>query len=268
MDPVKLLTFSGAITDHLDLIWTFSLLCVRYFALISFLPGIGMGERGILIRLPGVLVLAFAAMSSGVYAPLPENWAILVTSLFGEILLGGLIGLFPLFIVSGMQTAGFLSSTTMGLGAGQLMDPTLGMGVPSLSRILGDLCIVLFLMLDGHHLIINAVAGMNGSIIPGSFVPTEVTMELLVNRSADIFRLGVMVSAPVIVALLLTQFVMGLISKAVPTVNIFIVSFPLTIGIGLVLSALSLPEVIKFATHEINGLERTVMTVSSDTQHP
>ena len=41
-----------------------------------------------------------------------------------------------------------------------------------------------------------------------------------------------MLSAPVMVALLLTQFVMGLISQAVPTVNIFIVSFPLTIGIG------------------------------------
>ena len=254
--------------QNLNVLWTFFLLMTRFWSMMVTLPGIGMGERGIMIRLPGVLVLAFAAMSSGVYAPLPENWGVLITSLLGEILLGGIVGLFPLFIVSGMQTAGFLSSTTMGLGAGQLMDPTLGMGVPSLSRILGDLCIVLFLMLDGHHMIINAVAGLNGSIIPGSFVPTEVTMELLINRSADIFRLGVMVSAPVIVALLLTQFVMGLISKAVPTVNIFIISFPLTIGIGLVLTALSLPEVIKFATHEINGLERTVMTVTSDTKHP
>ena len=65
-------------------------------------------------------------------------------------------------------------------------------------------------------------------------------------------------ASPVIVALLLTNFVMGLITKAVPQVNIFIVSFPLTIGIGLVLSALSLPEIMVLFDREIAGIESTI----------
>jgi flagellar biosynthetic protein FliR len=254
--------------QHLNVFWTFFLLLTRFHAMMAMLPGIGMGERGMIIRIPATIVLSFTALSSGVYAPLPDNWALLVSCLVSEMLFGILVGLIPLFIISGMQTAGYLSSTTMGLGAGNLIDPTLGMGVSSLARILGDLTIVIFLMLDGHHIIINAVAGMNGTIVPGSFVPTEVTMDLLISRSADIFRIGAMVAAPVIVALLLTQFVLGMISKAVPTVNIFIISFPLTIGIGLVLTSLALPEAIGFVSHELTGIESSVMTIVGDTQRP
>ena len=58
---------------------------------------------------------------------------------------------------------------------------------------------------------------------------------------------------------------MGMISRAVPTVNIFIVSFPLTIGIGLILTVLSLPEVLHYSTREILGLEQQVAAVVDET---
>jgi flagellar biosynthetic protein FliR len=71
-----------------------------------------------------------------------------------------------------------------------------------------------------------------------------------------------MIAAPVIVALLLTNFVMGLISKAVPTVNIFIISFPLTIGIGFFLTMFALPEVAYFLQREMMELERLTALVT------
>jgi flagellar biosynthesis protein FliR len=78
--------------------------------------------------------------------------------------------------------------------------------------------------------------------------------------------MAVMLSAPVIVALLLTQFVMGLISKAVPTVNIFIISFPLTIGIGLLLTIAALPEMMVYMEKHFFKIDKLVVSVSESTE--
>jgi flagellar biosynthetic protein FliR len=67
--------------------------------------------------------------------------------------------------------------------------------------------------------------------------------------------MGVMISAPVIVALLLTNFVLAIISKAVPTVNIFIISFPLTVGVGLGISLFALPEVGHYISQQFLKIE-------------
>ena len=64
-----------------------------------------------------------------------------------------------------------------------------------------------------------------------------------------------MISAPVIVALLLTNFVLAIISKAVPTVNIFIVSFPITVAVGLGISILALPEAGHYLARQYTRLE-------------
>jgi flagellar biosynthesis protein FliR len=64
-----------------------------------------------------------------------------------------------------------------------------------------------------------------------------------------------MIAAPVIVALLLTNFVLAIISKAVPTVNIFIISFPLTVAVGLGLSTLALPEAGHYISRQFVRLE-------------
>lgn len=263
---MEFLDFVVYLTKHLDVVWTYLLLVIRFSAMMVLIPGIGMGNRGLRIRTTGIMAMAFASAFSSPVAPLPKDIIELLFTAFSEVLLGSLIGIIPHMIVGGVQLAGHLSSTTMGLGAGQLLDPTLGVSATSLSRIFGDLFIILFLAFGGHYLAIHAVAGLGGQIVPGTFVMGAASLGMLIQQSARIFEVGVVVSAPVIVALLLTQFVMGLISKAVPTVNIFIVSFPLTIGIGLVLSALSLPDVLKYMEHEISGIENSVLVVLEDVE--
>lgn len=264
MDPVKLLAFSGSIIEHLGLIWTFSLLCTRYFALMTLLPGIGMGERGIVVRSSAVIVLAAVSTSTSAEAVIPQNVALMVAAAASEFLLGAMLGIIPMLLISGVQMAAQLASTSMGVGMGNVMDPTLGMQTSDLSRILGDVSIVIFLLLGGHHVIIYAAAGLGGQIIPGTFLLSDQSIGLILDRTAYIFQIGVILSAPVIVALLLTQFMLGLVSKAVPTVNIFIVSFPLTIGIGLILTILALPDMGDIVSREVTGIENSVAAILRD----
>jgi len=260
----EFLLIPGKIVENLGVVWTFILLVVRFTALLIVIPGLGQGLGGTLVRTPAILVLAFSSMFSSPLAQVPENWTVLVLQIASEFALGAVLGLIPLLIVSGVQTAGYIASTTMGLQASQLIDPTLHISIPDIARVYGDLVVVMFLLTGGHHVAVHAAAGLGGQLIPGTFVPAGGSFGLLLEKSGDVFRLGVMLSGPVIVALLLTNFVMGLITKAVPTVNIFIVSFPLTIGIGLILSALVLPELVQIVTRELLSLESSALTVLNE----
>lgn len=256
------------LSNRLDAVWTFLLLLTRYGGLFLVLPGIGGGERGVVIRLPAMVVLTFASFNPRDLAVLPSDNLMLLGQLSGEFLLGFAVGLIPFMIIAGVQTAGQLATTSMGLSAGNMIDPTLGVMTSDLARLLGDLTIVAFLLMGGHHVAIQAVAGLGGLLTPGEFAVSPQAAELLVDRSADIFRIGVLLSAPILVAMLLTNAVMGLISKAVPSVNIFIISFPLTIGVGLILTIVSLPEVMRFVGREITGIENAVIAVSRGARAP
>ena len=247
--------------QRIDVVWTFLLLLVRFTGALSTCPGIGMGLSGLVVRAPAILVFAFAALVGGKLAPMPENTLLATGMLFSELLFGALIGFIPQLVVAGIQTAAGICSTSMGLQASQLIDPTLQVSVPDIARIFGDLAILIFIFLGGHYVVIYAAAGMGGVIVPGSFVASEKIVELIVKHSAEVFEIGVLFSAPVVVALLITNVVLALISKAIPTVNVFMVSFPLTIAIGLVLCIFLVGEMPSFITPWLAVIEDSISTM-------
>lgn len=242
--------------NHIDRAWTFFLILTRFASLIMFLPGIGQGPAGLTVRMPAIIVFSIATVINSPVATLPSDMAIMAAQVFSEMILGGLIGLIPLMVVSGAQCAGQIASGSMGLNGAQLFDPTTNVAVPDLARLYGDLTVGIFLVLGGHYAAIQAIAGLGTEIIPGTYLISENGLAVLIDRSAHVFLIGCMLSAPVFVALLMTNFVMGLVSRAVPTVNIFIVSFPLSIGVGLILSMLALPEFMVYLQRDFMSLEK------------
>lgn len=264
IEELRMIELVSQSADQLHYVWTYMLLVVRYTAFMSAVPGIGMGARGLPVRMPAILLLALATMLGTPAVPLPNDWLLFVSGIVSEVILGFLIAIIPYFIITGVQTAMSLASQTMGLGMASIIDPTMGISVTSMSRIFGDLVTILFLYLGGHYVVVQAVSGMGGTWVPGTFLLGANSISMLISQTAKIFEMGVIISAPVIVALLLTQFVMGLISKAVPSVNIFIVSFPLTIGIGLVLSMLAIPDIFVATSKEFAQMDELLLRLGAD----
>jgi len=260
----ELLAIAEAALGKMDVMWTFVLLIVRFTALISLLPGIGAGIPGLTIRMPAVIALATASCVASAHATVPGDWMTMIIQVVGETLFGLSLALVPLLMVAGVQLAGNLASTTMGLQPSQLIDPTALVPLPDVSKIFGDLSIMLFLIMGGHHVVIYAAAGLGGEIVPGTFMVGASSIDVIMEQTIIMWRMGATIAAPVVVALLLTNFVMGLISKAVPSVNIFIVSFPLTIGVGLTLSALMIPVLMNIVDRKVRTFESTVYQVSRD----
>jgi flagellar biosynthetic protein FliR len=250
--------------NHVNIAWSLILLIIRFTGFFYTVPGLGEGAKGITIRAPAIMIFAYSCLRAGSYAVVPDDAATLVLQAGSEFLFGMIVGLVPFLIVSGVQTAAQLSSTSMGFGAGQLFDPTSGSPISDVGRICGDLTVLIFLSIGGDQVCLYALSGLAGNYAIGTYIPTELSINILIDRTSHIFYLGVMLSAPVMVALLLTQFVMGLITRAVPTVNIFIVSFPLTIGIGLSLTILALPDIMVYVKHEMTGIEGVLMGILED----
>lgn len=252
----------NAVAEYLllssDAVWTFLLLTTRYMTFFMAVPGIGDGARGLAVRGSAIFMFSVLSLQSSPHAKLPTDWALMTLAFFSEGALGFIVGLLPRLIVAGAQMAGQLASTSMGLGSAALFDPTSGSSIADIARIYGDLVVIMFLLLGGHHVLIHALAGLNSTLVPGTFIVSEHGIASIIDIGAAVFESGVLISAPVIVALLLTQFVMGILSKAVPTVNVFIVSFPITIGIGLGLTILGLADFAALIKPEVLSIERLV----------
>jgi flagellar biosynthesis protein FliR len=259
MDEQKLLQLPMYLVTHLDSGWTFLLLLVRFSGLFLFLPGLAVGTHGLEFRIPAIMIISLAVMSSTTPVPIPNDIVLLMTGLLSELILGSAIALIPSLIVAGAQTGGQLASTSMGLGAGQLFDPTTQTQSNQVSRIMGDLIVLSFLFLDGHHIVLYAASGLGDKIIPGTFAISDGTVDLLIKKSGDIFNFAIIVSSPVVVALLLTQLILGLLSKFVQQVNVFIVSFPLTIAVGMILMVMVLPSFARIGGSHIISIEGSVL---------
>lgn len=229
------------LAENLTIGFTFILLFARFSGLFLFLPGMG-GTRGLAVKFPALIILTVVTTKVSPPTALPLNEGLMVGMIASELIFGSMLGIISFIIISSCQMAGQLASTSMGLQAGAIIDPSTGGQTADLARLNGDIATILFLVTGGHYFVFAAATGMVGDIRPGEFVTHLETVDTLVRLTGDTFRYGLILSSPIVVALLLTQFVMGLVSKAVPTVNIFIVSFPLTIGIGLILTILVLPE--------------------------
>jgi flagellar biosynthetic protein FliR len=255
MEVDYLAQLASALLERLDVGWTFLLLLTRFALFIMVVPGLGGGMGGLAVRYPAVVALSVASLDIRHPVPVPSNAGDMVLAFGSELALGGLLGLIPLLIIAGAQTAGQVASGTMGLNGAQLFDPTTATSLPDLSRLYSDLSIVIFLSVGGYYPVIAVLAGMDGVAPPGSFIVQAKTVAELIQQSSHIFEIGCVLAAPVIVALLLTNFVLAIVSKTIPTVNLFVISAPFTIGIGLIISMLALPEVAHALARHFLGIE-------------
>ncbi len=110
-----------------------------------------------------------------------------------------------------------------------------------MGQFLGLFAILIFLSMDGHVLVISALA-RSFATVPISTEPvTPVSWRLLAGWGGEIFRTGLLISLPVIAALLIANIAMGILTRAAPQLNTFAVGFPLTLAVGLFALWLAVP---------------------------
>ena len=192
---------------------------------------------GMMILVALILVVALDSIEIAAVHSLTE----LVGMALKELLVGAIIGLFFQLIFYGAQTAGSLIGYQVGLAIATEFDPNTSSQVSIIGRYWYLIATLLFIALDGHHLIIRAIADSYAVIPPAGVAIDSGVGNLIIRYSAYVFIIALKLAAPVMITLFLTDVVMGTITKTMPTFNVFFVGFPVKISVGLAVIALSLP---------------------------
>jgi len=100
---------------------------------------------------------------------------------------------------------------------------------------------LIFLAIDGHHIMIEALVDSYTVLPIGQVVYGQSIATVVVKASAYVFVLALKIAAPVLMTLFLTDVALGTVAKMMPTMNVFFVGFPIKIGAGLIVLAMSLP---------------------------
>lgn len=175
---------------------------------------------------------------------------------FREILIGLTLGFITRIIFSAVEFSGQIIGMQMGFTISSIIDPSFGNQVQVMSVMQTLLATLLFLSLNIHHLFINSLVDSFRILPLGSWHISDEIVSFLIKATADIMILGVRIAAPVMVALLLTSVVLGIMARAFPQMNIFMISMPLNIGLGLIVLGLTVTiffHVLQVAFGSINS---------------
>lgn len=217
----------------------FLLTFARVGTLIMLMPG--LGEQLIAPRFRLALALLVTLVMFPTVRPLlqTEGGSIagprLIALLFGEILIGLMLGLAVRMVLAALQTAGVVISQQLGLSYAMTVDPTMGGQQVTLGNFLSLLGMTLILATDLHHLALQAI-GTSYALLPPDGAPSMGEAANLALRAiARGFLLAVQISAPFLVFALLFNLGLGVLSRLMPQLQVFFVAVPLSILIGMLI---------------------------------
>ncbi|MCG8324724.1 MAG: flagellar biosynthetic protein FliR [Thiotrichales bacterium] len=159
---------------------------------------------------------------------------------FQQVLIGIAMGLTVRVIFVVLEIAGQAIGQLMGLMLASMVDPQNGNQVPIIGQFYMLLATLLFLAMDGHLLMIAALADSFFTLPVGAGgIQTDRFWELI-RWSGVMLTTAVMIALPALVSMLVVNLGFGVMTRAAPQLNIFVVGFPVMIIIGIIVIMLSL----------------------------
>jgi flagellar biosynthetic protein FliR len=157
-----------------------------------------------------------------------------------QVLIGLAMGFAMQVVFWAAEMAGELIGLQMGLGFATLYDASVPGFIPILGQYLGIVVSLAFLAIDGHLLLLSALVE-SFQVLPFAPLSAPSGLRALVAWGGSIFSYSVALSLPLLAALLITNLALGVLTRAAPQLNIFAVGFPLTILVGMLALALTMP---------------------------
>jgi len=164
--------------------------------------------------------------------------------ILAEALIGLTLGLCLRIFFGSVQLAGQVIGFQMGFAMINVVDPQTGANVSIMDQLGYWVCVIIFLILNGHHIMFLAMIDSFKLVPIGFFMMQEVMMARMLDLGAQLFLLAIKIGAPVIASLAFVSVGFGLVAKFSPQMNVMIVAFPLKIVAGLILFSLTLQIIV------------------------
>jgi flagellar biosynthetic protein FliR len=236
-----------------------ALASVRVLSMFAVAPVFGsmVLPKRIRVAIAVALVLALMPTLAGGPEPRAEvSWV--VVAAMGEGALGLAAGLAARIVFSAVEAGGELIGVSMGLGFSSTVDPMNGLSNGVTSQFLGVIVGLVFLATDGHHLLLRMVAQSFEALPPGQVLPSAAAGPALAQSAGVILQGMVQLAAPVVIVLLGVMLAMGFLARVAQRVNLFVLSFAVSIAVGLLTLRAVMPDMIVWINGMLGRMEAIV----------
>jgi len=193
-------------------------------------------KAGLVFFIGFIMYPMVAASMNGVTLAATMDFPILAVLMFKEIIIGCIIGFCANLIFTGVQIAGDLISIQMGLSISNVLDPVTQQSTPVLGQFYMFIATLTFIFINGHIWLFSSIFN-SYKVIPINydFTFSGALMERIIYFTSQIFSIGFGLIVPIYAVLIITALVLGLMSKSMPQMNVFMVALPVKIFIGIAL---------------------------------
>jgi flagellar biosynthetic protein FliR len=215
---------------------TWMMVFLRALGVILLLPMLTNRPLPVPLRMAFGVFLATLLAGIVPAGTVPTTWWHLILMSAGEVIMGLTLGFVVKLSFFAVEMGGRLISSEIGLST------TPGMGVPEpanepIAAMLSSFAVVIFFMLGAHHVVLGAFARSFVLAGPGRPLFDAGVGEALIRGTGGVLELGLRMAAPFIAINFLVTLAFSVLGRAVPKMNVFIVSYSGRVFMGLTLLA-------------------------------
>ncbi|MGH8777805.1 flagellar biosynthetic protein FliR [Paraburkholderia sp.] len=224
-------------------LWPF----VRILALVATAPA--FGDNSVPVRVKVGIAAFVTLIVAPTLAPLPQATVFSSTGIWiivNQFLIGAALGFTMQVVFGAIQATGDMIGLGMGLGFATFFDPQVSGSSVVVSRYMNTIAMLAFIALDGHLQMLTALLSTFDSVPVAANLLGPAGWRMLAGWGVTVFSAGLLLSLPVVAALLIANLSLGILNRAAPQIGVFQIGFPLTILVGMLLLQLMAPNMIPF----------------------
>ena len=237
---------------------SFLVLVSRIGGIVAAFPMLGGRTVPAQIKIALVVMLGIVLSPLIRLPPLSRDAIEMTAGLASELLIGLVIGLAVRLLFGALEVAGDLLGTQIGFGAVQLLDPMTAQQSTVISEYFRIIASLVFLSVNAHMVVVAAIVSSYDAIPPFGATLSPAIGEEVIQLSQHMFLVALQLSAPVLVAMILINVLLAMLGRAVAQINVFVLSFPITIAGGLLVLGLALSYTVSLLEQEFLGLHDTI----------
>jgi flagellar biosynthetic protein FliR len=252
--------------------------CVAFVSIVPFFGGSAVPRQVKVATAVSFVLVVYPALAASLPPGGTLNFGPIgyLLLLLKEVCIGFTLGYVVSLIFEAVQVAGRIIDTQRGASMGETLAPQLQLQVSEIGQLKLQFAIVLFLALGAHRFFIRGLfqsfevlPALTFPKLPPGFSPL---LEHVVNLSGQSLVISVQLAGPVIVTLFLTDVFFGLLNRIAPQINVFFLSMPFKMMIGLLIVLLAFPlyqeRYIYYFKQSIADFERLLSIAPKQLQPP
>ncbi len=229
-------------------VFAFMIIFVRFGTALMIMPGIGDSFVPNNVRLYTALAFSLAlspVLQQYVPNPLPA-FGVMITLLVVEFITGLFIGTIARILMMAMDTAGMLISLASGISNAQVFNPSMAVQGSVFGAFLSVAGVTLLFVTNLHHLLIHGLVESYELFPLGGIPDTSSMAELMAKAVSASFLTGFQIALPFVIISLVLYVGMGVLSRLMPQLQIFMIAIPLQIMLALVTLVIVLSSIMLF----------------------